>query len=887
MTHREWNNKIMCWPTKTTIRRVSTLLLCASVLTACGGGSNAPGVSPPPPPPPPPPANSAPTINGIPDTTIEVGQLYEFLPTANDADNDPLTFTISGQPDWATFDTDTGLLEGMPDVDDIDVFDNIVITVSDGLASSSLAAFSITVEPESPVQSPTGLDSRPANLTCLAVDPAPSSGISLQRVFPGLTLDNLTAVAQTPGGTRAWYFATRDGLIGRFANNANVSSFTTVLDLRGTVLEIPDGGLVQLVIHPDFPTDRRVFVNYSTDPLDGVSVADVVISSFILSSDGLSIDPQSEVELIRYARGRNHQGGFIAFDDNGLLLAAFGDGTDQRDPTGRAQDLDDIRGKVIRINVDNGSPYSIPASNPYAGSGGSPLREIYAYGFRNPFRGDIDPATGRIFIGDVGLNQREEVTEVFSGGNHGWNIKEGNNCFSNLYGNCNDPTLIDPLIDYPHEDGNCSVIGGYFYRGQAIPELDGKFIFADFCTGKISAVDFSSGGQPSELILIPGGSGAGSIYTFAKDRDGEIYAVTNAQIHKIIPASGNQGSSGPAAQLSQTGCFDPADASVPAAGLIPYDLQNALWSDAASKRRWIALPNGRTIDLLADGDFEFPEGTVLVKEFSIEGQRIETRLLMKDSSSVWKGYSYEWNGNDATLLQGSKQKLLSNGQTWGFPSRGECLRCHTDAAGFALGPEIAQLNGDMVYTETNRISNQLATFEHIGLFTNGLPDTPDQLPAMAGIDDTHQAVSRQARSYIHSNCSGCHRGEGPTQSNMDLRFATSRTDMNVCNLDPGFGDLGTPGAKILDPGNPANSIIIHRPSSTDPQTRMPPLGTSLVDNAAMAVLTSWIASPDVCVVESDADLDQVPDDADNCPNTANPDQSDIDKDGLGDKCDAN
>lgn len=862
------------------IKPASILLSLTCLLASCNSdsGSGDTRASQPP------PANTPPTISGVPTESLFVGEQFQFLPTSSDADNDPLLFSITGQPDWATFDTTTGLLQGIPGEIDVGSFDDIVISVSDGTASATLTPFSVTVQAIGPVSAATGLDTRPNNLTCLAVDPPIISGIELQRVFPDLPLDDLTVVTQPPNDSGVWYFATRDGLIGRFDNDPDVSTFTIVLDHQADVKRpLTDGGLIQLVFHPDYPTDRRVFVNYGTEPA-GNDRADIIVSSFEMSGDGLSIDPQTETVLVRWPRGRFHQGGFMSFDRDGLLLFGFGDGTEQGDPTGRAQDLADLRGKIMRIDVDTGSPYSIPNDNPYVGDGGTVREEIYALGFRNPFRGDIDPDSGRIFVGDVGLVDREEVTEVALGGNHGWNIREGTDCHSQQYGSCNDPTLIDPLVEYGHDNGNCAVIGGYFYRGQAIPELQGRYLFADFCTSKISAVELDNNGQPFELSLLPGGSGIGMIYTFAKDNDGELYAVTDSEMHKIMPSSASSGPLGPATQLSQTGCFAANDPTVPAEGLIPYELQSALWSDGAAKRRWMALPDGMTIDLAPDGDFLFPPGTVLVKEFSIDDEPIETRLLMRDDDGVWGGYSYEWIGDDAYLLPAAKQKVLPNGQTWHFPARGECVRCHTGVANFALGPELGQLNGDKVYLETDRISNQLATMEHIGLLTNGLPDPPERLQSLAGIDDTHQAVSRRARSYLHSNCSGCHRGSGPTQSNMDLRFSSSRTGMNVCNMDPSFGDLGITGAKLLTPGDPTLSILANRPARTNPLERMPPLATFIVHTDAIDVLSSWVASPDVCAVESDSDLDGVPDDADNCVDVSNPDQSDIDRDRIGDLC---
>ena len=355
-------------------------------------------------------------------------------------------------------------------------------------------------------------------------------------------------------------------------------------------------------------------------------------------------------------------------------------------------------------------------------------------------------------------------------------------------------------------------------------------------------------------------------------------------MHQLVLEVAVPGVSAPAEQLSQSGCFDTLDASVPAPGLVPYEVNAELWSDGAEKRRWIALPDGEGIDIDADGDFLFPDGTVLAKEFSVDDELIETRLFMKDDNGVWRGYSYEWLGGDAFLLDSGKDKVLSNGQTWHFPDGGECIRCHTESANFALGLEVGQLNSQKVYTETNRLSNQLATLEHIGYLNEALPDSPDQLPAYAGIDDDHQALSRRARSYLHSNCAGCHSGSGVTQSAMDLRFSVSRADMNVCGVDPELGDLDITGAKLLDPGNAGNSILFVRPSSLDPDVRMPPLATSEVHAEGISVLRSWIESAGVCDAEVDSDSDQVADDADNCPTSSNPDQADSDTDGIGDIC---
>ncbi|MDH3546379.1 MAG: PQQ-dependent sugar dehydrogenase, partial [Gammaproteobacteria bacterium] len=723
------------------------------------------------------------------------------------------------------------------------------------------AMFSLSTTGYAQSSAPFGLDERPSNTSCLAVDPPATADIILERQFANLAVSNLTVLTQRPGDASEWYYATRDGVVRRFDNDPNVANASTVLDLRSVATVPADGGLIQFVFHPDFPADPRVFVNYSVAPLDGVSVADIIISSFASTDGGLTFDPGSEVVMLRWARGTFHQGGFMAFDGEGYLHIGIGDGTVQGDPNGNSQNLANFLGKVLRLDVDNGVPYAIPPDNPYAGSGGFPLEEIYAIGLRNPYRGDIDLTSGRRYVADVGYTIREEVSAYTNNANLGWNIKEGTTCFSNQYGDCNDPTLVDPLVEYTHGGGNCAVIGGYFYRGQLVPELQGKYLFADFCTSKISAVDFDVDGNPYELSLLPAGNGIPRVTGWGRDITGELYVVAGSQIYKVMPNDGTSGPPGPPPLLSQTGCFASTNPPVPASGLIPFEPGAQLWSDGATKRRWVALPDGATINIDASGDFEFPIGTVLVKEFSVDGAPVETRLIMYSDSGETTGYSYEWQGGDAVLLPDVKQVVLPNDQLYHFPGRGECRRCHTSAAKVALGPSVEQLNNDMVYTSTNRLSNQLMTLDHIGLFTSGLPGAVADLPATVGLDETHHALSRRARSYLHANCAGCHRGEGPTQSTMDLQYQTPRTLMNVCNLDPAFGDLGIPGAKILLPGDPDASILAARPGTTDPLVRMPPLATFLVHGEAVNTLRNWIASPAVCDTPTDSDGDGVPDDA--------------------------
>jgi uncharacterized repeat protein (TIGR03806 family) len=290
---------------------------------------------------------------------------------------------------------------------------------------------------------------------------------------------------------------------------------------------------------------------------------------------------------------------------------------------------------------------------------------------------------------------------------------------------------------------------------------------------------------------------------------------------------------------------DPSDPKQPAPGLIAYGVSAPLWSDNADKRRWMALPDNTRITVGNDGDFDFPNGTVLVKEFSLAGRRIETRLLIRHSDGGWAGYTYEWNDTqtDATLLPAGKSRVFG-AQTWSFPSRNECAYCHTQAAGNSLGLEIAQLNYDFVYPTTNRQSNQIATLDHIGMFASP-PGDPMTLPRLPAYDAMAAPLAARARGYLHANCSICHRPQGTGQGPQDFRFGTAFGMTMLCNVDPQEGTLGITGAKLILPGDPSRSIVSRRMHALD-ANRMPPLATSMVDPVGSKLIDDWIMSLTGC-----------------------------------------
>ena len=371
-----------------------------------------------------------------------------------------------------------------------------------------------------------------------------------------------------------------------------------------------------------------------------------------------------------------------------------------------------------------------------------------------------------------------------------------------------------------------------------MPELAGRYVFADYAQGKIFAsVDNGDGTYGYEQLL----DTSMFIAAFAVEDNGELLFLNfgAGDIRRIIQ-SGGSANDEVATLLSDTGCVDSANPTQPAAGLIPYDINAPFWSDGAAKERWYAIPDGTTIGVGADGDWQFPVGSVLMKNFRIGGDLVETRLLMRHTDGEWAGYSYEWNaaGTDADRLYGAKVKTVA-GQDWIYPSGSECMQCHTQAAGIALGPEHGQLNRDFTYPQTGRTANQLETADVIDLLTDPLPDTPANLTRFPDPKDVGESLEARARAYLHSNCAGCHRPGGPTPSGMDLRYGTSLAATHACDVVPTSGGLGLPGARIIAPGNAGSSVLIERASRRDVHG-MPPLGSSLVDTVGVQLLTDWI-----------------------------------------------
>ncbi|MFK7886825.1 MAG: hypothetical protein AB8G16_08160 [Gammaproteobacteria bacterium] len=425
---------------------------------------------------------------------------------------------------------------------------------------------------------------------------------------------------------------------------------------------------------------------------------------------------------------------------------------------------------------------------------------------------------------------------------------------------------------------------GVLYRGSSAPGLQGLYLYVDTKQNALMSRVWVGGHAPANQLVLRGDV---TLLGVIEDEQGDLLVSTSAGWQRISVETSAVAADFPAT-LSATGCFDVNDVSVAASGLIPYAPAATLWSDGATKRRWVAMPDWRaadtTIAVLPDGDFDFPIGTVLVKEFALGDIRVETRLFVLHDDGNWGGYSYEWNDEqtDALLLESFKQKEVA-GQVWTYPARSQCLVCHSAAANRSLGLETAQLNNDLDYG-SDGIANQLQVFYDLDLIAGEPPAPINELDALPRYADDSATLEARARGYLHSNCSMCHRPGGPGIGPEDFRYFLSGSDIGALDVDPTRGNLGVPGAKLLKRGAPNESVLLLRLQSETFQ-RMPPLGVSIVDTQGVALVSKWIESGSGFGF-MDSDADEYTDDFDNCSAVANKGQRDTDGDGFGNACDA-
>jgi len=742
------------------------------------------------------------------------------------------------------------------------------LTVNDGQLSSSDTT---TITVNAPV---IGTFPRPINQTCIAPNllALSSSKITVEKAFPELQhLGEVSAMKQAPGDNLHWYAMLPQGKILEFVNNNLSATYTDFLNLESTIRYDSGGelGLLGMAFHPDYQNNGELYLHYTIDEIVRIRGDDVIRLRSVISRFSKVNDAWVEEIILKINQPDvANNGGNLDFDHNGYLLISLGDGGSDNDILGLAQDTTALLGSILRIDVDNGTPYAIPADNPFVDNNicddpevvnnTSDCPEIFAYGLRKPIYWSIDSTINTIWAGDNGPNNRAEINLIENGNNYGWNIMEGAQCNLIVDPNCDQTGLTLPVYDYEFTDPDLNVVSGYVYRGNELDYLNGSYIFADKSTGTL----FSSELQGNQYITAELLDTNQIINGFARSNTGDLYLLnptpgTEAKgnnIWKIVPdLTGTEAGQVPT-NLSETGCVEATRPIQAAPAMISYDVINPLWTDNAEKQRYFAIPDGATINITATGDFEFPVGSVLMKHFILNDQYIETRLLMFHPEG-WLGYSYEWeydaNGNpvDAVLLDTAKTKTIGN-QTWYYPSRQGCLECHTAATGRVIGPEVLQLNREYTFPEKGiYTSNQLLSYEQMGLLSAIIPPVlmDNKLVALDNLSATYEF---RAKSYLHSNCSYCHSPTAPSSFDMDFRYTTTLADMNICNVQAMSGDMGLANPLILNPTGtydfPNSVLPLRMEADINSGNRMPPLGSEVIDSEAVTIIKNWINELSFC-----------------------------------------
>ncbi len=659
------------------------------------------------------------------------------------------------------------------------------------------------------------------------------------RAFSNLGFDRPIFLTSAGDGTDRLFVAEQGGTIYVFPNRDDVA-----VNERSTFLQINvsragnEEGLLGLAFDPDYATNRRFYVYYSL-----ASPRRSRISRFEASPSDPNAALTTETVLLEFDQPfSNHNGGCMAFGPDDKLYVASGDGGSGGDPQNNGQSMNTLLGKILRINTD-GTPV---VDNPFYTTPTALRSYIWAYGLRNPWRISFDRTTGRLWAGDVGQGSMEEIDVITRGGNYGWRLFEGNESFNNPTG-LPASNFEGPIVTYPRSLGQ-SITGGYVYRGPTLTTLQGVYLYGDFASGRLWGLvyDPATNTATSNEQLLQ----MGSIASFGEDEAGELYVCSfDGAIYRFEEVGGGGIGEIPET-LSETGLFANTASLTPTAGVVEYDVNASFWSDGAIKRRWIALPGTATIDFSATSPWTFPIGTVLVKHFEIElatgaMRRLETRVLVH-AEAGWQGYTYRWNqaGTDADLLDDSATETItvaddSAGSVtfdWYFPSRGDCMSCHTEAAGRVLGVHTRQINRDFDYPELT--DNQLRTWNHIGMFSSDIGAASSHL-ALANPHDTTAPLAARARAYLDTNCAQCHRANGPTPVNIEFRSLFLVGQTNTVGVVPTTGQSQLPNPFRIEAGSAATSVV-HELMGRFGTGQMPPLGRNRLDVDGLAIIELWI-----------------------------------------------
>ena len=617
---------------------------------------------------------------------------------------------------------------------------------------------------------PAGLPKRQVlESTRVVGSPDPPPPYRVRRVLPHVKLNLPIAVARQPDTDLLWVIhqlpAKSTTALVRFREDDASPSCETLFAADETAYD--------LVFHPRFPENGFVYVGSNGAYPDVKAGKKTRVTRYTVERAApYRFDPKSAVVIIEWLSD-GHNGAALSFGKDGMLYVTSGDGTSDSDTNLKGQGLEHLLAKVLRIDVDHAEPgktYRVPPDNPFVGRPDA-RPETWAYGLRNPWRMTVDPVTGNLWVGNNGQDLWEQVYLVKKGDNYGWSVMEGSHPFY-LQRQAGPTPFVKPTAEHPHSEAR-SLTGGVVYYGTKFPDLRGAYVYGDYSTGKIWGLrhDGEKTLWHKELA-----DSTLAITGFGLDRHGELLICDHRgndeggfYTLEPQPADAAARTDRFPRKLSETGLFPSVAGHVTHPALIPYSVNSPLWSDGAHKERFIALVGAEAkIDAAGQRGWNFPNGTVLVKSFALEGKAgdpatrrwIETRLLTRQDNE-WVGYSYLWNEaqTEADLVAAEGldreytiavagtdgQPATTRHQTWRFPSRAECMVCHSRAANYVLGLTTAQMNRDHSYGGASE--NQLRLLAKWDVLRNPWPQPVEQLERLVDPYDARADLELR-RSFV-------------------------------------------------------------------------------------------------------------------------------------------
>jgi len=736
--------------------------------------------------------------------------------------------------------------------------------------------------------------------------PDPPLPYVVEAVYPKLTLDNPMFVMLQPGSTRLLFIDQGGKRLCRTGDDPGTGKYE--------VLFTTEGINYSLCTHPDFLKNGRIYLGGDRKSKTPSGKECTVLE--------LTLDPKKKFSLVKDSQrlilswdSNGHNGAAIGFGHDRMLYITSGDGTSDSDTNVTGQKMDLLLAKVLRIDIDHpdaGKTYSVPADNPFVGQKG--IRpETWAFGLRNPWRLSVDPLTGDIWVGNNGQDLWEQIYRVRKGDNYGWSVYEGSHPFY-LQRKLGPASHVKPTFEHSHAEAR-SMTGGVVYTAKGFTDLHGAYIYGDHSTGKIWAgkmkgdtVAWHKEIADTTLQIVGfGHDAAGNMLVIDYRPKATFYALRRSP---PVPASQPKFPR----KLSQTGLFTSVRGHQTHPALVPYSVNSPLWSDGARKQRFMAVAvttdaKGKatvgTINTAnATRGWAFPDGTVLVKSFGLKlataaaktrpgtkagvDRWVETRLLYREQGE-WVGYSYRWNDEqtEADLVEGTGQdrvySVVGSGgairkQSWHYPSRAECMVCHSRAAEYVLGLTTVQINRDHLHGGV--AVNQLSLLSELGLASikpldelrarrkqqleqdgadaaavkQALAKYTPKVPAghmLAGpllskpsLVDPYTvgpSLELRVRSYLHANCAQCHVAAGGGNAQIELNFSTPIAKSKLLGVAPVHDTFKLPEAQLVVPGRPERSVLLKRLQMRG-RGQMPQLATSLADARAVALVREWIKS---------------------------------------------